>query len=831
MGDVSGEGVGRMTTMEGQTRQGGPSPVPKEWKTLSDGVYLMHPTRDDPFDAAQDDADVTGDAPLTDQDIDIVFIHGLQGSAAKTWRQIRPSQMSDDDAALTDPSAPLSPTSTGRNGRPRRRRPPPPAIYVTLEDLQREAEMHDDDGDLKQDVGEAADRDAMPASAADTPEDDVELQTDDEDAAEKARRGRRLRFPRFNIRLSPSFARALLRLPSALTKDQTRQKTARRANRNPSSSPLLLDDVQDTTASSSGDESRALAVTEEMRAMISSLEQGMQESDEEDAETDGRPYVPLSGNFLDDPFVPEDNSTLELGSRAQPTESEASSSPPKPRPPPGPPLKRFWSAVTDALRQRQRAGMSPSRRKALVREALKKGIEEEEMRAQQRDVTVRKDPKSQTFVHWPARFIPEDFPGARIIAVDYDAPMFRDRRPRRQLPNPRQSQPANVTAAENSSAQDTSTPSPPTAAPLTTLTASPPWAVHQGSQRSARAKGLAHIRPPSPPLSFRPPPPQKTPVLDLRGPAMRFGGWRNPLRDRTNATQDAQPVKERRGHRRQSAEADRLTLNQLSDDLLARLQAAGVGRNGRGVVLVGHSLGGLLAKSLVVKDKGLRESVRGVLFYGVPHLGAPIASMPRVFRPMFSQIVQQLRPNRELLFLNNAFRDIALQQGIETISVAESRPTRLPFNQLDFVVPVNYAYPRVGELCVVGEADHIEVCKAAAKDGDARYETLRDLITRALEPQESSRDRLLLPLVFTSRADRSTNNRPTAAQPLEATDTTSSSVSGESSEDSEREAGRLEALRRRLFRMRRGDGDGDEGEDEDSGARDDRPASRPLVLR
>lgn len=82
-------------------------------------------------------------------------------------------------------------------------------------------------------------------------------------------------------------------------------------------------------------------------------------------------------------------------------------------------------------------------------------------------------------------------------------------------------------------------------------------------------------------------------------------------------------------------EADKLHLKARSTDYLKRLADAGIGSNGRPVVWVSHSMGGLIVKHIIneafessdAKVKQIGENSRGIVFLGVPHRGSVIAKV------------------------------------------------------------------------------------------------------------------------------------------------------------------------------------------------------------
>lgn len=108
------------------------------------------------------------------------------------------------------------------------------------------------------------------------------------------------------------------------------------------------------------------------------------------------------------------------------------------------------------------------------------------------------------------------------------------------------------------------------------------------------------------------------------------------------------------------------SLEARARDLLSDLQRAGVGS--RPVIFVGHSMGGLIIKQMLVQagagELELARNTRGVLFYSTPHRGTQIANMNSVFKYFFfpSVEVQELGlDSPALLELNSAFQQFVGQ--------------------------------------------------------------------------------------------------------------------------------------------------------------------------
>ncbi len=163
--------------------------------------------------------------------------------------------------------------------------------------------------------------------------------------------------------------------------------------------------------------------------------------------------------------------------------------------------------------------------------------------------------------------------------------------------------------------------------------------------------------------------------------------------------------------------------------------------------LVCHSLGGLIAKSVITRAAGgltgdegharLLDRLRGVVFYATPHGGSRLGNLADLFRLLVwpTPTIRYLaRNNYELFELSGAYRNWADAQagagnGVEHLTLYETRPTRL-----GWVVRRQDADPNLpgpGPRPING-ADHFSVCKAEARN-DERYRYLLDFLRDAID--------------------------------------------------------------------------------------------------
>jgi triacylglycerol esterase/lipase EstA (alpha/beta hydrolase family) len=113
---------------------------------------------------------------------------------------------------------------------------------------------------------------------------------------------------------------------------------------------------------------------------------------------------------------------------------------------------------------------------------------------------------------------------------------------------------------------------------------------------------------------------------------------------------------------------------------------ARVGGDGCPVILVAHSIGGLVAKELCSRlhstisprqpVRDLLQNIKGLFFYGCPHHGSRFADVSSGFKkgPLFECITTL---NTEAQRRNEEFRKLRHKDGWKTYGIAEGRPTIL----------------------------------------------------------------------------------------------------------------------------------------------------------
>ena len=164
-----------------------------------------------------------------------------------------------------------------------------------------------------------------------------------------------------------------------------------------------------------------------------------------------------------------------------------------------------------------------------------------------------------------------------------------------------------------------------------------------------------------------------------------------------------------------------MDLHERAVSILEYVTATGLGT--RPIIFVAHSLGGLLVKEILrtsneCRDDGWRKitsQTKFVAFLATPHLGAELAAILKfAAAQLISHHVEKLSNDTGFLKnLNDAYRDIAAEHGIETIAYFEKYKTK----GAAIVVSAESADPGAGSTRTIAvDSDHVSICKPAGKD-------------------------------------------------------------------------------------------------------------------
>lgn len=157
------------------------------------------------------------------------------------------------------------------------------------------------------------------------------------------------------------------------------------------------------------------------------------------------------------------------------------------------------------------------------------------------------------------------------------------------------------------------------------------------------------------------------------------------------------------------------------------------------VFLVGHSLGGLVIKQLIISTfvqksecneerdrvklkriEKFHQNLKGVFYYATPHQGSKIADLTGLLVSN-NPILELLKTlNTKRARINEHFRKYRENLDVKAYAVAENLPMQYgPFNGI--VVEEASARFDIGSFYTIQTADHISVCKAASEaDGVVR---------------------------------------------------------------------------------------------------------------
>lgn len=174
-------------------------------------------------------------------------------------------------------------------------------------------------------------------------------------------------------------------------------------------------------------------------------------------------------------------------------------------------------------------------------------------------------------------------------------------------------------------------------------------------------------------------------------------------------------------------------LADLGEALFAALQVE-QGLQGRRIVLVGHSLGGLVIKSGMTQAQVLGDTQRltlldrivGIVFVGTPHQGASLATVADKLRLLLRtnfQVTNMVSDDAWLKLLNGQFRSLHVQRNFGVRVFFESRGVfvgrrifGIAIGRRQLIVDRNSSDPGIaGVVPTAIEGDHIEIAKPKSR--------------------------------------------------------------------------------------------------------------------
>lgn len=174
-------------------------------------------------------------------------------------------------------------------------------------------------------------------------------------------------------------------------------------------------------------------------------------------------------------------------------------------------------------------------------------------------------------------------------------------------------------------------------------------------------------------------------------------------------------------------------LSDLGESLFSALQAE-QDLQGQRIVLVGHSLGGLVIKSGMTQAQtlgdplrlALLERITGVVFVGTPHQGASLATVAHNLRLLLrtnAQVTNMVSDDPWLHLLNSQFRNLHVQRNFGVRVFFESKGVfigrrifGLALGGRQLIVDRNSSDPGIaGVIPTAIDGDHIEIAKPKSR--------------------------------------------------------------------------------------------------------------------
>ncbi|CAH1212086.1 conserved hypothetical protein [Candidatus Nitrotoga sp. BS] len=173
--------------------------------------------------------------------------------------------------------------------------------------------------------------------------------------------------------------------------------------------------------------------------------------------------------------------------------------------------------------------------------------------------------------------------------------------------------------------------------------------------------------------------------------------------------------------------ADAMALSRQATAVLERLSNEPKLLGGP-LILIGHSLGGLVIKTAlqqgmsrdVERHKELARNIKGIAFVGTPHFGSKLATIVAWAHLMRAnpQVSDLRLDDSHLEVLNQYFLNLRTDLGFKTRIFMETQPVRLPWwlggrllPGVTIVSPMSSWAHIPGEVGIPIEADHITICK------------------------------------------------------------------------------------------------------------------------
>lgn len=182
-----------------------------------------------------------------------------------------------------------------------------------------------------------------------------------------------------------------------------------------------------------------------------------------------------------------------------------------------------------------------------------------------------------------------------------------------------------------------------------------------------------------------------------------------------------------------------------------RIAASGVG-NSRPVVWIGHSMGGLLTKLILLKSLDSNEphlqqmamNTKGIVFLGTPHRGSSIAKWKQHMQMILSPSIEvkEMEENApKLLEMHRRFMGClhTVLRHVNVVSVAEGSPTMLTTFKFPLrIVTEESSRIDFGDFFLLKD-DHLSLSKPVYRQSFL-YQRLLHVIREAIETHGESKD-------------------------------------------------------------------------------------------
>jgi formylglycine-generating enzyme required for sulfatase activity len=169
-----------------------------------------------------------------------------------------------------------------------------------------------------------------------------------------------------------------------------------------------------------------------------------------------------------------------------------------------------------------------------------------------------------------------------------------------------------------------------------------------------------------------------------------------------------------------------------------------VALQGKDLLLIGHSLGGLVIKSALLHasttgDSGLKlalHGTKGVAFLGTPHRGAHLAALAKAFRfpAATNQVLKDISSgNTKLVEINDHFKALFNERSLQGRSLYETEKVARLWGFIPLpgvmVVPKESADPllNANDAIPIGASDHAQIARPTSRT-HATYTTIKALV-------------------------------------------------------------------------------------------------------